>query len=55
MLDILLGIVLGSVWFWIYLEVENAPLYKQKTDEFVYKDYFTVFGIKLFKNPRKNK
>lgn len=53
-MDILFGIILGLVWFWIYIEVENAPLL-DKDDNFQYKDYFTIFGIKLFKNPRKKK
>jgi hypothetical protein len=53
-MTILFGIVISALWIWIYLEVENAPL-SDEQGSFWYKEYFTIFGIKLFKNPRKKK
>jgi hypothetical protein len=53
-MTILFGIILSLVWIWIYLEVENHPL-SDDQGNFHYKEYFTIFGIKLFKNKRKNK
>lgn len=47
------GIVLSLVWIWIFIEIENTPLYKK--DHYVYKDHFTIFGIKICKNFRKPK
>jgi hypothetical protein len=50
---ILFGIILSIVWIWIFIEIENAPLYTPKGIE--YKEYFTIFGIKVSKNFRKPK
>jgi hypothetical protein len=37
--------------FWIYIEIENKPnIIRGKP---IYKEYFTVFGIKICKNFRK--
>jgi hypothetical protein len=47
------GIVLSLVWIWIFIEVENTPLYKK--DRYIYKDHFTILGIKICKNFRKPK
>lgn len=54
MATILFGIVLSIVWIWIFIEIENAPLYIEHKDRYEYKEYFTVFGIKICKNFRKN-
>lgn len=53
MATILFGIVLSIIWIWIFIEIENAPLYTG--DRYEYKEYFTIFGIKICKNFRKNK
>lgn len=50
---IILGVVLSLLWIWIYIEIENSPYYTH--DKFVYKEYFTIFGIKICKNFRKPK
>lgn len=55
MATILFGIVLSLLWIWIFIEVENAPLYIEHKDRFEYNEYFTIFGIKICKNFRKNK
>jgi hypothetical protein len=45
--------ILLSAWLWVAISAENAPLYDEDTDTYKYKDYFTIFGIKIKK--RKNK
>lgn len=47
------GVLLSLVWIWIYVEIENTPLYKK--DHYEYKEYITIFGIKICKNFRKPK
>lgn len=37
--------------FWIYVEIENKP--NNIRGKTIYKEYFTVFGIKICKNFRK--
>jgi len=53
MKTIIFGIVLSLVWIWIFIEVENAPYHRRNRIE--YKEYFTIFGIKICKNFRKPK
>ena len=36
---------------WIYIEIENKP--NIINGKIIYKEYFTVFGIKICKNFRK--
>jgi len=50
---IALGVILVLVWIWIFIEVENAPF--DTGDHMVYKEHFTIFGIKICKNFRKPK
>jgi hypothetical protein len=45
--------ILACVWIWVAIEAENAPFYEEDRDKYTYKEYFTVFGIKIKK--RKNK
>lgn len=52
-MQVIFGTVLAVLWIWIFLEVENAPLYRGGKME--YKDHITVFGIKVCKNFRKPK
>ena len=36
----------------ISVELENAPLYDEANDKFIYKEWYTVFGIKIKRNKK---
>ena len=52
-MQVIFGTILIALWIWIFLEIENTPLYKD--GYYQYKDHITVFGIKVCKNFRKPK
>ena len=52
-MQVVFGTVLITLWIWIFLEIENAPF--DRNGKMEYKDYITVFGIKVCKNFRKPK
>ena len=51
MTNFVIGTVSIIAIFWIYVEIENKPDIIEGTPN--YKEYFTVFGIKICKNFRK--
>lgn len=52
-MQVVFGTVLIAICVWIFLEVENAPL--NRNGKYEYKDYITIFGIRVCKNFRKQK
>jgi hypothetical protein len=37
----------------ICVELENAPTYDEVNDKFIYKEWYTIFGIKIKRNKKK--
>ena len=48
MLFVFLGLIISIVL--IIIEMENAPLYKD--GKFIYKEWRTIFGIKIKRNKK---
>lgn len=36
----------------ISIELENAPKYDEINDKFIYKEWYTIFGIKIKRNKK---
>jgi len=36
----------------INVELENAPTYDEANDKFIYKEWYTIFGIKIKRNKK---
>jgi len=36
----------------INVELENAPTYDEANDKFIYKEWYTLFGIKIKRNKK---
>jgi len=45
---IFLGLIVSILM--VIIEMENAPLYKN--GKFIYKEWFTIFGIKIKRNKK---
>lgn len=50
---VIAAVILAALWICIAMSAENAPLYDEDKDKFSYKQYFTIFGIKIKKNKTK--
>jgi len=36
----------------ISVQLENAPMYDEINDKFIYKEWYTIFGIKIKRNKK---